>query len=182
MGAECYIQDTCSFSGIVGKPLARVKWKGNCYDASVSLLVKKINLCSEKKIERREGGGSEDGGQREREIKDYHFTCWLSWESAGVMMENAINSLGPCLGILKLSHLIFIKTLQIKIYIICGNVSRNVGIIAWFQKEKSILFGKYKFSTTVLVLHSCKAFFKVLTLQGWMGSVGLLSPRSSEPT
>lgn len=182
MGAECYNQDTCSFSGIFGKLLARVKWEGNCYDASVSLLVKKLISVEKRRLKGERGEGVRMGGQREREIKDYHFTCWLSWVSAGVMMENAINSLGPCLGILKLSHLIFIKTLQIKIYTICGNVSRNVGIIAWFQKEKSILFGKYKFSTTVLVLHSCKAFFKVLTLQGWMGSVGLLSPRSSEPT
>lgn len=67
------------------------------------------------------------------------------------MMENAINSFGAWLGIFKLFHLLFTKTLQIKIYTICGNNSRDVRIIAWFQKEKKYYLGEINSSTLNLV-------------------------------
>ena len=77
--AECCNQDICSFSSISGKSLDGIKWKGNCSDTSISLGKNLISV-----VRRRQKG--------ERGVKGYLSTFWLSWESAGTMMEKEISS------------------------------------------------------------------------------------------
>ena len=90
--------------------------------------------------------------RRLRGIEGHRSTCWLSWESAGMMVEKEINSSRSWWSIFQLSHLIFITTLQIIFYTIFGSENRSTGILSWLQKEKTFSLETINLVKKILLL------------------------------
>ena len=141
----------------------------------------KINLCDRDKTGKTgQRWEREREREQEREGKGHLSTCWLSWKSAGSVMENEIpiNNSRPWLGIFKFSQLTFITVLKITCYAIWEVIVAIWELYLNFKKKKYSPW-EHKCSKSVLVLQLCKAFFKVLVLHKWMASVALVSQEFS---